>query len=393
MKHKTNVIIVGVNVFGEMASTQRVKNLISPQFNNENIRFSNVIINSNIINKSLNKLKCKLYKYNIYNPISIIYYIVSSSFYVVKNFDKKSNNILYHYGYPSIETIFIIKTSKIIGYKIVFDIVENINYANSSKMSIKMKLKNWTANKFLYQISKTGSLCFGISTSLVEYIKTFTKNKIETIHLPISVDITEIQKFKNRSINSDTIKVFYGGSFGYKDGFEYILKGFEKACETNSNLKLILTGKISKQMDGIVQKLIQQSVFQNKIEFLGCLSESDYYQQMVNSDILCMCRVNSKYANFGFPFKLGEYLASENAIIATNVGDVNLYLKQNQNALLIEPESSIDICNSILILASDKELRKKLGMNSYKTVNHYFDKFMISDILFNKIELLQNVKK
>ena len=51
MKHKTNVIIVGVNVFGEMASTQRVKNLISPQFNNENIRFSNVIINSNIINK------------------------------------------------------------------------------------------------------------------------------------------------------------------------------------------------------------------------------------------------------------------------------------------------------------------------------------------------------
>ena len=42
----------------------------------------------------------------------------------------------------------------------------------------------------------------------------------------------------------------------------------------------------------------------------GFLLEDEYYKILPHSDVLLMTRINSKYANAGFPFKLGEYLAS-----------------------------------------------------------------------------------
>jgi glycosyltransferase involved in cell wall biosynthesis len=163
----------------------------------------------------------------------------------------------------------------------------------------------------LNQLYKNGALCFAISFKLVEYLSSICKDRTPVIHLPISVDVDFINLFKkNRSLNvaQQSIKIFYGGSFGFKDGFEYLIKGFELACESNNNIELILTGKVSKQMMDKVQLLIFSSKRHQQIKFLGCLSDTDYYDTMVNSDILCMTRTNSKYSNFGFPFKLGEYL-------------------------------------------------------------------------------------
>ncbi len=55
-----------------------------------------------------------------------------------------------------------------------------------------------------------------------------------------------------------------------------------------------------------------------------------------NSDVLCMCRKESGFANAGFPFKLGEYLATGNPVICTKVSDVEYYL-DNEDVYLIDP--------------------------------------------------------
>ena len=395
MDKKINIIIIGVNYFGEMASTQRIRNLFEPLFEIIDMSVVNFAINDKNIINFKSKVSSRKFNYNYWNPFSILAFLFSISFYSIRNYNKNSRNIIYHYGYPSLENIFFLKIAKFWGYKIVYDIVENISHADHGKSSLRLKLKSWSSRKMLKQLYKNGSLCFAISNGLLDYLTNLCKNKIPVIHLPICIDVNRVYSFKNDKLSNsmcEPIKVFYGGSFGFKDGFEYLLEGFELACETNSNIELVLTGKISKQMNGKVQTLISSSKFKQRISFLGCLSETDYYATMVNSDILCMNRINSAYANFGFPFKLGEYLASGNAIIATKVGDVPQYLVNGQNALVIKPELSIEICNAILILAQDQDLRLKLGKAAYDTTSIFFSGQKVSKVLLENLIALYDPK-
>jgi len=389
MHKQLNILLLGVNYIGQMASTQRVKNLFEPMLKLQNISVSNLIINESVIsviqvekgNVNYNHLS-----YNYKNPISVIYFLYSGLKFIFNGYNKGASNILYHYGYPSIEDIIFLKFSKLLGYKVVYDIVECAEYANISKSSLRFKFKSWTSRKMFAQLYKNGSLCIGISTQLVNYLENKCKGRVKVIFVPICIDVEKINSFKiKREENLGKIKIFYGGSFGFKDGFEFLLKGFEQACENNSNLELTLTGKISKQMDGKVQSLITASKWKDRIRFLGCLSEIDFYSTMVNSDILCMTRVNSAYANYGFPFKLSEYLASGNAVIATKVGDIEQYLIDNENSLVIKPEAANEICDSILKLARDEDLRLKLGSTGYNVALTYFSSIKVSRNLYNSL--------
>ena len=91
-----------------------------------------------------------------------------------------------------------------------------------------------------------------------------------------------------------------------------------------------------------------------------------------------MTRVNSKFANAGFPFKLGEFLASGKAVVATNIGDVPNYLFNDINAILIEPDSVDEIANALLMLISDPQKRERLGIQARKTAEHCFDSDIVS---------------
>ena len=60
----------------------------------------------------------------------------------------------------------------------------------------------------------------------------------------------------------------------------------------------------------------------SKIIYFGLIPDDDYYQFLKDADVLLMTRIDSPYANSGFPFKLGEYLATGNAVI-----DISTMLK------------------------------------------------------------------
>ncbi|MGB4844908.1 MAG: glycosyltransferase family 4 protein, partial [Ferruginibacter sp.] len=110
----------------------------------------------------------------------------------------------------------------------------------------------------------------------------------------------------------------------------------------------------------------------------GYLSTDDYYTLLNQCDIFCMTRVNSKFANAGFPFKLGEFLASGKAIIATRVGDVPDYLFNDKNALVITPDSVEAIVNALEVLIENPDKRKALGIEARKTAEQHFDSENIS---------------
>jgi glycosyltransferase involved in cell wall biosynthesis len=96
-------------------------------------------------------------------------------------------------------------------------------------------------------------------------------------------------------------------------------------------------------------------------------------QLLTDSDIVVVPQTNNVFSRAGLPTKLAEYAAMGKAIVMTNVGDVNKYFTDKQDALFCEPENIESLHNTILELIENEDLRRKLEQNSYQIARKYFN--------------------
>lgn len=80
-------------------------------------------------------------------------------------------------------------------------------------------------------------------------------------------------------------------------------------------------------------------------------------------DILASPHVRSTDGTefFGSPTKLFEYLATGKGIVASRLGQISEVIVDGKNGLLVEPGDSEELARSIEKLATDTELRERLG--------------------------------
>jgi len=118
---------------------------------------------------------------------------------------------------------------------------------------------------------------------------------------------------------------------------------------------------------------IENVQHKDRIQYKGFLATDEYYKTLNECDIFCMTRVNTEFANAGFPFKLGEFLASGKAVVATSVGDVPNYLFNDVNAMVIKPDSTEELIHALLLLIENPEKRQALGAEARKKAEKWFD--------------------
>lgn len=389
---KIHVLIIGVGYIGIMASTKRLSNLIDPLINKPNLHFSNLIFP---FNKKLHKTKkglknnvvYQIIDYDLSNFFSIISFFIQGLEFIHNNRKKRAKNILYVYNYPNVENFVFILFAKMIGYKIVFDIVEDYRFINNFK-SLKGKLKTQSAIFFLKRIVWFANGCLAISMHLKKKCKQLSKNKFPVSLIPVSVNLSLFNKINKSEKDSKFTTFFYGGSFGEKDGIDLLLKAFEIVVEQNNNARLILTGTGAERHIKKLLNLLSRSKCKNNIDYLGYLSNSQYYQVLNDCDVMCMARVNSPFANAGFPFKLGEFLATGKTVICTPVGDVPRYLTHMKNSIFVKPGNEISIAQAMLYCIQNPKLCKNIGKNGRKVAEEHFDSIKVSDKLLNFFQII-----
>lgn len=393
---KIHVLIIGVAYIGTMASAMRIRNLIDPLINKPGIKFSNLIFPFSPYKKALftkkhqgykNKVLYQVIDYNIFNLFSIVSFHIQGCMFIHRNRKAKFKNILYVYQYPSVENIVFILFAKLIKYKVVFDIVEDFNYVDDFK-SLKGKFKTQSALFFFKKISWLADGACAISCHLVSLLKKISNNKFPVQLTPISVNLSHFPKVKISRKQRNTTTFFYGGSFGGKDGIEFLLNAFGIVAETHKNVRLILTGTGAKRHIDKLKKLLKEHQHRKKISYLGYLSTMEYFHVLNECDVMCMTRINSSFANAGFPFKLGEYLASSKTVIATNIGDVPKHLTHMKNSILVEPENEYSIAQAMIFCVQNPEECEKIGNNGRKVVEKKFNFIRISEKLLEFFQIL-----
>lgn len=381
-----NIILTGIDFSGNVAGAMRVKNLLGPLLKQRVIHLHNLIIiagnnSESVYGKSQNDVKIFVNSYNLVNPFSLIRFVIEGIRYLRHKKTGTCKNILYIYGYPSIENILFVHVARILDYRVVFDIVED-NRVIDSYASSRARIKNGISLFFFSRLGRLAHGCIAISSHLFDICKKMTNGSIPIELIPGSVTTEYFERLFFKPERDKQFVFFYGGNFAEKDGIEIMIRAFERVASMNSHIKLVLTGKGADRHMRTLLHLIENSPAKCQIEYMGFLDRDQYVAQLMRANILLMLRVNSPFANAGFPFKLVEYLASGRPVIASKVGDVEKYLTHNKNAILVEP-AAIDQISSAMFYCLEHKLKvRDIGKNGRLVAKEWFDCIKHSRQLF-----------
>jgi len=386
---KLNVVLTGVPYFVGMASTTRVRNLIQPLLENDRIALSNLIANKG---EFLEKFEPKG---NI-DGVEFIYCGKGSKniFVLIKEFTrglrfikrvkaKGTKNILYCYQLPDITNIPFVLFAKALRYKVIIDLVEDYSLTGK-QTSFKDKIKKRSVLIAERLLPHYATSCIGINTYLTNKLKVICKGKIPVYHIPITVELKNFDKTAGSDQNSNRKEIFYGGSFSSRDGVYELIEVFDQLADIYPDLFLKITGDTGNQeLKKKLVEAVEKAKNKSKIKLTGYLSYNDYLQNLFNSGICCIPRTQSEFANASFPSKLSEYLAANKPIIVSKTGEVEIYLKDKDNALLIEPGSKDELKESIIYLLENSKLADDMGKKGRAIAEKYFDSNKHADLLFN----------
>ena len=175
-------------------------------------------------------------------------------------------------------------------------------------------------------------------------------------------------------VSADQCLFVYAGSWYRIKGIETLMRAFASLKASHSNCRLLVTGKPSNhRFDVDIPALVSELGLQDSVILTGFLDNQGMAAVLSGADVVVCPHDKHRFADFAFPTKIAEYAGMGCAIITTDVGDVNRYLKNGVDAIVCPPQNVDAMATCMKMLCSSPELRKSLGMNSKITAERYFD--------------------
>lgn len=244
----------------------------------------------------------------------------------------------------------------------------------SERLSRVRRLMESGSKQFEQLLSKWAKAVIAISTSIFEFYRKHGVRKEDIFLLPILVDVDHYRAKSDVAVpNLQGISyILNSGTLSEKDGVSYLVQAFIQIADDYQDLQLVLTGNVTEESRRDILRILPNESLRQRIIFVGFLRRDQLAWAYQHAVALLSCRPKSAFAQYGFPTKLGEYLAAGAPIIATRVGDIERYLRDGENAYLAEPENAASIAQCMRQILSDPEQARKVGAHGQDTAAEYF---------------------
>lgn len=379
MIKKINLVVMGVFTYPRgMAGTKRVQNAISALKAYNDISIRVILQRQSSSDNALSgvhdgipyeTVMGDLLRGKMLAALPKLYYKTMVAF--KKAFRPDHKNVIYFYGPLFLESVVPLYYAQWLGYKIVFDVIEDYCLTKEVSRSFYHYLRSSLASRISARIKNLSAGIIVISSYLEEKCRALTQSIVPLHYMPISVDMSLFPQ--QPATSKSAVTLLYAGSFGKKDGLPVLLDAFDKLAERHGNIRLVLTGQGDDDAMKAFFLRTALSPYKDRIEFKGYLDEVDYYSLLNEADIPCMTRVDIAFANAGFPFKLGEFLATGKPVIVSRVSDVERFLTNGHNAMLVQAGSSAEVYEAVEYLINHPESAATIGRRGREVAESNFD--------------------
>lgn len=183
-----------------------------------------------------------------------------------------------------------------------------------------------------------------------------------------AADLDDFKNVKQKRFNKFTI--FYSGVMYKSRAIDKLIE----AIALTEDVQLFLCGGGPKSHMKYFQDTIKKNHLENKIKYVGVLTNAELYRYYKGSDVL-FAGLDTKEANkYLLPSKLFNYMASGNPILATGVkgGDLDKTIRRYKCGFIVNSNDPKKISEAIYRLKEQKS--KKLGTNGAIAVKKEFNR-------------------
>jgi glycosyltransferase involved in cell wall biosynthesis len=212
--------------------------------------------------------------------------------------------------------------------------------------------------------------------TLAEYYSGKVRKDAIIHQLPMTVDMDRFNVQLTHKIKGPSYIAYCGydistknGLIVSKDGVDILIEAFSIIIPKHPDIFLYIIGEYNKYRVQQVEKLH----LSGRVVFIGNVHRDNIPEYLFNAKLLVLARPNNKQAQGAFPSKLGEYLATANPVVATKVGEIPLYLKDNWNAFLAEPGNVQSFAEKMDYVLSNPGIAKKIGTRGRELAENEFD--------------------
>lgn len=244
-------------------------------------------------------------------------------------------------------------------------------------------------NIFFKSIFKKFDAHIVISDTLYEISKEHTNAPI--LKVPIIIDPEIANSIKDETNPESVPFIFHSGTLTErKDGICGMLEAFGIAKKGMAkNTMFISTGYLEKSPDKEkIDKIIDKYNLRESVKFMGYLDNETLRRYQKYCSAVIINKYPTLQNKFCFATKTGEFLIFKRPIIMTKVGEAMNFLKDNDNAYIIEPNDPTLIAEKIVHIFNNKAEAERIGSNGYKLAEKEFNfRYQTKQMLdfFNKL--------
>jgi glycosyltransferase involved in cell wall biosynthesis len=184
------------------------------------------------------------------------------------------------------------------------------------------------------------------------------------IHIPNGVDTSAFAPAHPKNKNARPTVLFTGRLVSHK-GIDTIIRAIPHVLKEVRDVQFIFSGA---GMHAQYLNQIKGSDILEHIKFLGYVE--DYFDMARLYSLADVFVLPSLFENC--PMSLLEAMSSEVPVIATSVGGIPEIVTSERNGILIRPNDSRALADSITLLLLDKSYASRLASEGRQTVLHNF---------------------
>ena len=191
--------------------------------------------------------------------------------------------------------------------------------------------------------------------------------RVKVIYNGVNPDLYKRERTKDLrnkfGFSEDDFVIGFVGRLSIQKGIIYALEGFKIINEKHNNVGLLICGDGELKSD--VEKFISENQLEQKIHLAGF--RKDIPDIMKTIDILL---TPSLWEGFGIV--LIEAMASGKPCVAANTSSIPEIVEDVVNGLLVPPEDSQSIAESLIRMISNPQLVRQMGQAGIETVEKEF---------------------
>lgn len=252
------------------------------------------------------------------------------------------------------------------------------NYKNTG-------LKRFQGNLRLAIEPKICDSLFCISKFLIDF---YSERGVKPDKLFLMPSTVDIERFNHQYKNPFTFRyILYCGSLSsLKDGVDILINSFNDIAEKFPEINLVLIGGADTlKEEQSFKNLVKELKITDRVFFLGQIPRNEVPAFMCNATILALARPKSMIADAGFPSKLTEYLATGNPVLVTKVGDIPIYLQDNENAFIADPGNTYSFANKLEQILCNYDFAQIVGQNGKKLTSSVFNNEYQAERIINHL--------